>query len=106
MMNGTDRNGIDFWYSMGSSYSYLTIARLDDVARRVGISFRWRPFNVRVIMMEQQNIPFANKPIKARYMWSDIEGRAQKYGMDMRLPNPFPEPDVGLENRDALVGGR
>jgi 2-hydroxychromene-2-carboxylate isomerase len=102
--NGAD--GIDFWYSMGSSYSYLTIARLDDVASRERISFRWRPFNVRVIMMEQQNIPFANKPVKAKYMWRDLERRAQKYGIPMSLPIPFPAPDMELANRVAVLGER
>lgn len=49
---------IDFWYSIGSTYSYLTVMRLDDVARTSGVAFRWRPFNVRHVMIEQNNIPF------------------------------------------------
>ena len=71
---------IDFWVSIGSTYSYLSVMRLADVERETGVSFDWRPFSVRAIMIEMDNIPFAKKPVKARYMWRDIERRAGKFG--------------------------
>ena len=67
---------IDFWYSIGSTYSYLSVMRLADVARATGVAFRWRPFNVRHVMTLQNNIPFRDKPVKTAYMWHDIERRA------------------------------
>jgi hypothetical protein len=33
------------------------------------VTFNWRPFSVRAIMREQNNIPFAGKPVKTAYMW-------------------------------------
>ena len=33
---------IDFWFTMGSTYSYLSVSRLADVERSTG-TFRWRP---------------------------------------------------------------
>lgn len=97
---------IDFWFSIGSTYSYLSVMRLADVARRTGIDFAWRPFNVRTIMVAQDNIPFANKPVKAAYMWRDIERRAAKYGLSPRLPAPYPIADLPLANQVALLGMR
>ena len=41
---------IDFWFSIGSTYSYLSVMRLDGVAAAAGVAFRWRPFNVRVLI--------------------------------------------------------
>ncbi|TIT86612.1 MAG: 2-hydroxychromene-2-carboxylate isomerase, partial [Mesorhizobium sp.] len=70
---------IDFWFSIGSTYTYLSVMRLAEVAAETGIEFRWRPFNVRAIMIEMDNIPFAKKPAKAAYMWRDIERRAAMY---------------------------
>ena len=55
-------DGIDFWFSVGSTYSYLSIMRVPDVARTSGIVFRWRPFRVRDIMIEMNNRPFVGKP--------------------------------------------
>ena len=55
---------IDFWISIGSTYSYLSVMRLNSVREASGVSFRWRPFSVRAIMIEQKNVPFAGKPVK------------------------------------------
>lgn len=95
---------IDFWYSIGSTYSYLTIMRLDDVARTEGVCFRWRPFNVRHVMVEQNNVPFKDKPVKSAYMWRDIERRAGRYGLAPLLPAPYPLRDLVLANQVAVLG--
>ena len=66
----------EFWISIGSTYSYLTVSRLPAIEETTGIRFDWRPFSVREIMIEMDNIPFATKPVKAAYMWRDIDRRA------------------------------
>ena len=72
---------IDFWFSIGSTYSYLSVMRLAKIEKENRVTFRWRPYNVRSIMIEMDNIPFAKKPVKAAYMWRDIERRAGMYGI-------------------------
>lgn len=95
---------IDFWYSIGSTYSYLTVMRLAEIERTSGIRFIWRPFNVRHVMIEQNNIPFKDKPIKTAYMWRDIERRAQMYGLSPNIPAPYPLQGLVLANQIAIVG--
>ena len=95
---------IDFWYSIGSTYSYLTVMRLPQVAASEGVTFRWRPFDVRHVMIAQNNIPFRDKPVKAAYMWRDIERRAQVYGLSPKLPAPYPLPGLVLANAVATLG--
>lgn len=95
---------IDFWFSIGSTYSYLSVMRLPQVAASTGIGFRWRPFNVRAIMREMENIPFANKPAKAAYMWRDVARRAAMHGLAPRLPAPYPLAELELANRVAAIG--
>ncbi len=95
---------IDFWFSIGSIYSCLTGMRLGDVARATGAAFTWRPFNVREMMIAQDNIPFAKKPAKTAYMWRDIARRAAKYGLAAQLPAPYPLDNLALANQVALVG--
>lgn len=96
--------GLDFWYSIGSTYSYLTVMRIADAAAQAGVAVRWRPFNVRHVMTVQNNIPFKDKPEKAAYMWRDIERRAQRYGLQPRLPAPYPLPELVLANQIAVLG--
>jgi 2-hydroxychromene-2-carboxylate isomerase len=97
---------IDFWFSIGSTYSYLSVVRLRDVADTHGIVFNWRPFNVREIMIAQNNRPFVDKPVKALYMWRDIERRASMYGIPVRVPVPYPLTEMELANRVAILAAR
>lgn len=95
---------IDFWYSIGSTYSYLTVMRLADIARSGKVRLRWRPFNVRHVMVEQNNVPFKDKPVKAAYMWRDIGRRAERYGLKPSLPAPYPLPGLVFANQVATLG--
>jgi 2-hydroxychromene-2-carboxylate isomerase len=95
---------IDFWFSVGSTYTYFSVMRLREVEDRTGIGFNWRPFNVRAIMLEQNNRPFVGKPVKTAYMWRDIERRAVRYGLPVRVPAPYPLQEFERANRIAIVG--
>ena len=100
------QNTIDFWFSIGSTYSYLAVMRLRDVEKTQGVRFNWRPFNVREIMVEQNNRPFVGKPVKAAYMWRDIERRAALYGIPVRVPVPYPLREMELANRVATLAAK
>lgn len=95
---------IDFWFSMCSTYTYLSVMRLAEVERTTGVIFRWRPFSVRQIMIEMDNIPFRTKPVKMSYMWRDIERRAGLYGLPIRVPAPYPLSQWDIANRVATLG--
>lgn len=99
-----DHSEIDFWFTMGSTYSYLTVMRLPDVQRESGIEFNWRPFHLLIILQEMKHVPFADKPAKARYMWRDIERRAEMYKVPLRVPAPYPIKQSVVANRVAIVG--
>jgi 2-hydroxychromene-2-carboxylate isomerase len=94
---------IDFWFSIGSLYTYLAVMRLPEVEARTGAAFRWRPFSVRTIMIEMDNIP-AKKPAKLAYSWRDVERRAEAYGFRFLSRPPYPLKNFDLANRIAIVG--
>ena len=65
---------VDFYFSIGSTYTYLTVTRILDVEKKFNVNFNWVPFSVRAIMKEMNNIPFPkDKQNKVDYMWRDIE---------------------------------
>ena len=97
---------IDFWFSIGSTYTYLSVMRLPEVERSSGVTFRWRPFGLRTITRAIGNSPFIGKPVKAAYMWRDIERRAAMYGIPARVPAPYPLQQFDLANRIAVLGQR
>ena len=102
-MSGTQ---IDFWFTMGSTYSFLSVMRLATLEQSTGISFRWRPFHLLIILQEMKHVPFADKPAKSAYMWRDIERRAAMYGLSVTLPVPYPAKLSVMANLVAMVGMR
>ena len=98
-------SGIDFYFSIGSTYTYLSVTRILDVAKQHQVKFNWKPFSVRAIMKEMNNIPFPKDKInKVNYMWRDIERRAEGYGFFAKTPVPYPLSEFDLANQIAILG--
>ena len=97
---------IDFWFSIGSTYTYLSVNRIAEVAKKENLSIIWKPFSVRKIMMDMDNIPFTppSKKVKSDYMWRDIERRAKFYGFEAKVPAPYPLKEFDLANQIAILG--
>lgn len=93
---------LDFYFFIGSIYSYLSVMTVDAEAAAAGIAVRWRPFNLRAILAGQGPPP-ARNPVKMRYSWRDLERRAARAGIPIRPDPPYPvDPDL-LANRVAVV---
>ena len=93
---------LDFFFFIGSTYTYLTINRIEALAAKEAVNIRWRPFNARALMIEQNNRPFVGKPIKLQYMWRDLERRAHQYGISFLSKPPYP---VDLNDQAGRVAG-
>ena len=90
----------EFWYEFGSTYSYLSVHRIEDLAYTAGVEISWRPFLLGPIFNEQgwEDSPFNVYPAKGRYMWRDMERLCAKYGVPFAKPSRFP--------RDSLLAAR
>ena len=96
---------IDFYFSIGSTYTYLSVTRILDVENKNQVKFNWKPFSVRMIMKEMNNIPFPKDKInKVNYMWRDIERRAEGYKFFAKTPVPYPLSEFDLANQIAILG--
>ena len=96
---------IDFYFSIGSTYTYLSVTRIVEVEKKNQIKFNWKPFSVRAIMKEMNNIPFPKDKVnKVNYMWRDIERRAEGYGFFAKTPVPYPLSEFDLANQIAILG--
>ena len=98
-------NNIDFFFSIGSTYTYLSVTRIVEIEKKEKIKFNWKPFSVRAIMKEMNNIPFPKDKLnKVNYMWRDIERRAEGYGFFAKTPVPYPLSEFDLANQIAILG--
>ena len=96
---------IEFWVSIGSTYSYLSVSRIKKLSEQYKFHISWQPFSVRKLMMEMNNIPFTppEKKSKSDYMWRDIERRSINYGLKAKLPAPYPLKEFDLANKLAVL---
>jgi 2-hydroxychromene-2-carboxylate isomerase len=83
---------LEFWFEFGSTYSYLSAARIEDVAATAGVPVLWEPFLLGPIFAEQgwEDSPFNVYPAKGRYMWRDVERLCAKYRIPFTKPSHFP----------------
>lgn len=94
---------LEFFFFIGSTYSYLSVVRAEACAQAAGVELVWRPFSVRTLMREQNNSPFVGKPVKMRYMWRDLERRAQRFGVPFDGIPPYPIDPDERANRVAML---
>ena len=94
---------MDFFFSYGSTYTYLSVMRLEKLSEKTGVTVRWRPFHLRTITTEQNNRPFVGKPVKMKYMWRDLERRAGQHGIPFNGIPPYPVDSEGIAHRVGTV---
>ncbi len=94
-----------FWYEFASTYSYLTVMRIEEVTRRAGILVEWKPFLLGPIFKKQgwNDSPFNLYPAKGRYMWRDLERRTERQGVVFKKASVFPRSGL-LAARVAICG--
>jgi 2-hydroxychromene-2-carboxylate isomerase len=60
-------NHLDFYFFYGSIHSYLSVMRIGALASAAGVAVRWQPFNLREILIEQNNTAFTKNDVKMNY---------------------------------------
>ncbi len=83
---------LEFWFEFASTYSYLSVMRIDALARMAGVSVLYRLFLLGPIFQTQgwETSPFNIYPAKGDYMWKDIARQARAYDIPFHQPKIFP----------------
>ena len=93
IVNDGETRVLFFFY--GSIHTYLSVMRIDSLAATAGVEIVWRPFNLREILIEQNNTSFVKNQVRLTYNWRDIERRAAWLGVPFAGRPPYPV-DPGL----------
>lgn len=81
---------IEFFFDVGSSYSYLAAAQMALVAERTATPVRWRPFLLGAVFKATGNDLPIRIPAKARWMLGDMHAWAKHYQIRFTMPSRFP----------------
>src|SRR5215471_10478643 len=80
--------------------------RIGALASAAGVAVRWRPFNLREILIEQNNTAFTKNDVKMNYFWHDVERRARRHNIPFAGRAPYPaDPDL-LALRVGLIAAQ
>ena len=95
---------VEFWFEFASTYSYLSVMRIDKEAEQRGVETIWRPFLLGPIFADAgwNDSPFNVYPNKGRYMFRDMQRLASKYGLAYNFPL---DGDTGFP-RNGLLAAR
>ena len=97
---------LDFYFFYGSIHSYLSVMRIGALASAAGVAVRWQPFNLREILIEQNNTAFTKNDVKMNYFWHDVERRARRHNIPFAGWAPYPaDPDL-LALRVGLIAAQ
>ena len=89
-------DSVEFFYGIGSRYSYLASTQMDALERDTGCTVIWRPLYSGALMERRGMHPFRqDTPPSGQYDWRyrryDAEGWAAYYGV------PYVEPAGGIK---------
>jgi len=83
---------LDFFYDLGSPYSYLASTQLEGICRRTGGSVRTLPITLGGVRKQLgTQIPPA---AQLQYMSGDVARWAARYGVPMTIPSAFPTSTI------------
>ncbi len=87
-----DKSSFEFWFDFASTYSYLSVYRIEELAQNHNIKIKWKPFLLGPIFNTQgwDTSPFNIYKAKGEYMWRDITRLSEKYGIPFVRPSQFP----------------
>lgn len=86
----TQEREVDFFFDVGSPYSYLAATQMPGLRERTGATVAWRPFLLGGVFQATGNEMPARLPKKAAFMLADLDRWAAQYGVPFRMNSHFP----------------
>ena len=93
---------LQFWFSFGSTYTYFSTQRIEQLASAKDIGIEWYPFALKRISSGSGN---QSNPRKVNYMWRDLQRRADYHGLEYNKPDLYPV-DYELTLNASLIACR
>ena len=100
---------IDFYYSIGSRYSYLASTQIDALKQETGCDVEWHPINSMRLINQRESSPFEGK-LLGQYEWNyrelDAKRWAKLYGVPYLEPRGRVHFDSELLARACIAAKR
>jgi len=101
---------VEFYFGLGSRYSYLAASQLAALAAETGAAFDWLPVDSAKLIEARGDNPFKVGKAAGQYDWDyrrcDAEAWADYYGIPFREPHGRLTLDADLLSRAAITARR
>ena len=101
---------VEFYFGLGSRYSYLAASQLTALAAESGAAFDWLPVDSAKLIETRGDNPFKVAKAAGQYDWDyrrrDAEAWAEYYGIPFREPHGRLALDPDLLSRAAVTARR
>ena len=88
---------IDFYYSIGSRYSYLASTQIETLERELNCQVLWHPVNSVRLIERDGTSPFKGAPISGQYEWAYREQDAKRWAKLYHVPYREPRGKVKFD---------
>jgi 2-hydroxychromene-2-carboxylate isomerase len=82
---------VEFFYDIGSPYTYMAATQIDAIGKRHGAEVVWRPFLLGGVFKAVGNEMPARVAAKARHMLQDLMRWARHYDVPFQFSGRFPQ---------------
>ncbi len=95
---------VEFFFDLGSPWTYVASTQLDGLCERTGVEIRWRPFLLGGVFKATNNKSPFLEPVwnKLNHQREDMKAWIAHYGIPFNFPSNFP-PNTLLAMRGAVV---
>ena len=105
MLRGVSERVIEFFFDIGSPYSYLAATRIPLLEQSCGVPVRWRPFLLGGVFKASGNAMPARVASKAAWMQKDLDRWARHYEVSFKMSTRFPLNTL-MTQRSLVAAGR
>ena len=89
---------INFYYSIGSRYSYLASTQIENLEREFDCQILWHPVNSKKLIGKDGISPFNGSPISGQYEWKYRELDAKRWAKLYNIPYLEPRGKVKFDS--------
>jgi 2-hydroxychromene-2-carboxylate isomerase len=89
---------VNFYYSIGSRYSYLASTQIDALKQATGCYVEWHPVNSVRLISQLGSSPFAGNPVSTQYEWTYRELDAKRWANLYGVPYIEPHGRVDFDS--------
>lgn len=89
---------VDFYYSIGSRYSYLASTQIAELEKAIGCQVEWHPVNSVRLLAKRGVSPFDGKMVSGQYAWDYRELDAKRWADFYQVTYHEPRGRVEFES--------